>query len=282
MVNKYRDELELGLTLAREVGTIIMNGYFNGFEVQIKDDGTPVTSVDVASNERIVERLQSVFPGDGIVSEELDDILSNTLGTRVWYVDPLDGTRSFTHHADHFAVHLGLVVDRKPVLGIVYKPTTDESYFAVKGGGAYLRSPSGLERQLEVNRTGDISALRVIAKSDCLRDDPIRSVLEKMKPKSVMTMGSEGLRMMKIAEGYADIHFPNNATSCCTWDLCAPQIIVEEAGGYVAFHDGSSILYDGQRKLGKFFVAAGSEEVMQYGIERLNERIGYNSKKQEK
>ena len=275
MVNNYRDELEIGLTLAGEVGTIIMEGYFNGFEVQLKDDGTPVTSVDMASNDKIVKRLQSAFPGDGIVSEELEDILSDTLGTRVWYVDPLDGTKSFTHHADHFAVHLGLVVDRKPVLGIVYKPTTGESYFATKGGGAYLRSPTYFERRLEVNKEVDVLALRVIANSDCLRDDPIRSVLEKMKPKSVMTMGSEGLRMMKIAEGYADIHFPNNATACSTWDLCAPQIIVEEAGGYVAFSDGSEILYDGQRKLGKFFVAAASYEVMQYGIERLNEKIGF-------
>ena len=73
--------------------------------------------------------------------------------------------------------------------------------------------------------------------------------------------GSEGLRVMKVAEGITDVHFNLDASKCSSWDLCAPQIIAEEAGAYVRFTDGTPILYERQQKLGKTFIVANSNDL---------------------
>src|ERR687889_587685 len=96
------------------------------------------TEADGAANELIVERLRREFPDDGILAEESVDTERRLTKRRVWMVDPLDGTNGFIARDGDFAVQIGLAVDGRSRLGVVYQPEPDLLYRAVEGGGAWV------------------------------------------------------------------------------------------------------------------------------------------------
>jgi 3'(2'), 5'-bisphosphate nucleotidase len=225
-----------------------------------------VTLADKTANKLILDGIRRNFLEDIIVSEEcetdygVDDYTRECL-KRVWYIDPLDGTRGFINRTDQFAVHIGLAVGHFPVLGVVYKPVSGECYYGVKGRGAYLVNPQGLSKKISVGPGLD-EKLRLVLDKEALVDEKWKPLLEGLKsfgPFYFQVSGSEGLRIMKIAEGLADLHTNNRADVCSTWDLCAPQIIAEEAGAIVRYICGRRIRYHEQRKLENFFVVARTE-----------------------
>lgn len=261
-MKNYKRELELAQHLAVEAGNAVLPIYYGAMDVSLKEDKTPVTNADVLANRIIQEGIQKHFPLDGIVSEELETIE----GTRCWYIDPIDGTRGFIEHTDQFAVHIGLAVEEKAVLGIVYKPVAKEMYYAVTGEGAFRFSPYNKPDQIKVREHETLTAAMD-------RGDAVSTKycdLEKMLPiKRTIISGSEGLRIVKVAEGIADVHLVVNPNGCGSWDVCAPQIIAEEAGAHVSYTNGQPILYSGQRKLGKTFVVANSKTL----TDRISEMI---------
>lgn len=258
---KYNQELIVALNAAQQASREILSFYYGeeSLATTIKEDNTPVTRADLRSNEIINDNLQHYFPKDGIVSEELAAIS----GRRTWYIDPIDGTRGFIERTDQFAIHIGLVEDEQPVFGLVYKPTTGEYFWGARDCGARRVSPTGIEKILSLSSSppSDHSQLRLVVDKDFFYKEPGSSIINELKPKSILTSGSEGLRLMKIVEGSADVHLTNNNNSCSSWDLCAPQAIVEAAGGIVRYVDGSPFLYQRQQKLGKYFIAASSSEL---------------------
>ncbi len=261
-MKKYKRELEVAQQLAVEAGNAILPIYYGTMDVMTKADQTPVTNADVLANRIILDGIRKAFPLDGIVSEELETVE----GARCWYIDPIDGTRGFIEHTDQFAVHIGLAVESKAVLGIVYKPVAKEMYFAVKGEGAYRSSPYNEATPLRIRTPKDIVA--AMDRGDS-RSAPYQT-LEKLLPiERTIISGSEGLRMVKVAEGLADIHVVINPKGCSTWDTCAPQAIAEVAGAYVSYTDGTLITYHGQQKLGKTFVVANSKDL----AERISEVV---------
>lgn len=272
MTSDYREEFFVAATLAQRAGEAIREIYYGRIIKEIKGDGTPVTNADKKANEIIVNGLMERFPADGMVSEEMIgeggiETLANK--ERVWYVDPLDGTRGFTERSDQFAVHIGLAVQERPVLGIVYKPLTREGYTAIRGDGAYRHHSRGNGKiRLEINPASG-QGLTIITDKDTLLADYCGTLRELLAPARIIMSGSEGLRIMKIAEGIGDLHFSGKPLRSSTWDLCAPQIIAEEAGAYVAYIDGTSITYQGQRELQNYFVVAGSKELGEKASEVL-------------
>lgn len=262
-MTNYQQELSTAICLAEQAAAEITSFYYGTVEQRLKEDGTPVTEADVVANEIIQQGLHQQFPRDGIVSEELSDIL----GDRMWYIDPIDGTRGFIERTDQFAIHIGLAVEYTPVLGVVYKPTTKEYYWGIKGQGAYRINPAGIEKVLTISPQYDLQHLRVIVDKDFLTEHPGVAFLQRTRPARAFVSGSEGLRIMKVVEDTADLHLTNRDNACSTWDLCAPQAIAEAAGGYVSYIDSAPVIYTGQRKLGKHFVVAKTEELGRYAAE---------------
>ncbi len=254
----YVKEFTAALELAREAGDEIMRIYRTGFEAETKADGTAVTIADRRANEIILEGLVKRFPKDGIVSEELGRV--DSANNRFWYVDPIDGTSGFVKRRGDFAIHIGLAVDSHPLLGVVYQPVTRDIYYAVKGEGAYHIDACGAELPLAVD-AADHGPVAVLEHDARAHDDYIHAIT-LLGLDSVIQSGSQGLRMMYVARGEANLHFLINHRAG-TWDTCAPQAIVEEAGGFVRFIDGSPMTYHGQRSWsGKAFVVAGSEQLL--------------------
>ncbi|MBI4152781.1 3'(2'),5'-bisphosphate nucleotidase CysQ [Candidatus Woesearchaeota archaeon] len=258
----YDTERKIALRVAEEAAKEIRRFYFGDFTVANKADGTPVTNADIAANRIIVDGLRKAFPEDGIISEELDDIA----GGRTWYIDPIDGTKQFISHSDQFATHIGLAEAGKPVFGLVYKPLTREAYASQNDGACRLYTLGGGERQTNLNLREPNDNLVIVTNTSFLRSGYGAKIIENLgrtfkEGCQIITSGSQGLRMMKVAEGVADASIINMPNGCSTWDLCAPQAIVEAAGGYVAYLDGSAITYSGQRGLSGDFIVARSEEL---------------------
>src|SRR6266480_1522071 len=137
----YDHELRIALELAREAGAAILDFYEGPLDIQQKSDANdcePVTQADRVANEIIVERLRQEFPDDGILAEESIDTSHRLDKSRVWMVDPLDGTTGFIEGNGDFAVQIGLTENGESVLGIVYLPLTGVLYRAVRGRGTLL------------------------------------------------------------------------------------------------------------------------------------------------
>jgi 3'(2'), 5'-bisphosphate nucleotidase len=249
----YETELAVAERLARQAGKVIMYQYGRLEKVMMKENNTPVTQADIEANRIIAAGLHEAFPQDGIVSEEIARIE----GERTWYIDPLDGTKQFINRLDQFAMHIGLCEEDRPTFGVLYKPATGELYYGGKGIGACREDSFGTVR-LEVRETGKL--VGVVSHN---LDEETERVWREISPESRIRCGSEGLRIMKIAENIAQVHFSDKPYGACTWDECAPQAILEGAGGHLEFLDGSPITYVGQGLLGRRIIAASTREIME-------------------
>src|ERR1700704_7044087 len=140
----YDRELRIALELAREAGAAILDLYEGPLDIQQKfgaDDREPVTQADTLANEIIVTRLRQEFPDDGILAEESIDTPHRLEKSRVWMIDPLDGTTGFIDGNGDFAVQIGLTQNGACLLGVVYQPLTGVLYRAVSGGGTWIERP---------------------------------------------------------------------------------------------------------------------------------------------
>ena len=224
----YEKEKQTAIDLALKAGKEIARIYYTGFEKEDKADGSPVTEADKMANRIIVEGIKKSFPLDSIISEE--DAAVNMGGARTWHVDPLDGTRSFVKHSDTFAVHIGLALNGTPELGIVYKPISGECYVGVVGEGAYVIHPHG-KRELKVS--GKLDGMVVSMSTKIKNYESAKPFLDEVGMTNHISVGSEGLRIMNVAENRA--HFRVGDIACHSWDLCAPDAVLRAAGGAAGY-----------------------------------------------
>src|SRR3990167_1052363 len=110
----------------------------NGFTMMQKENNDLLTEADITANAIIKSSLLTAFPEDGWLSEETVDDLKRLQLSRVWIIDPIDGTIEFTKQLPEFAVSVALVIDQQPVLAAIYNPCTQRLFHAIKHQGAYL------------------------------------------------------------------------------------------------------------------------------------------------
>ncbi|MBI3573833.1 3'(2'),5'-bisphosphate nucleotidase CysQ [Candidatus Kaiserbacteria bacterium] len=229
--------ITLAIETARKAGKAILSFRQSGNDVvaSVKEDQSPVTGADLASDVIIREGLLQT--GIPIVSEESSETISANAG-RYWLVDPLDGTKDFITGSDDFCVMIALIENGRPALAVVYVPMSDTLYAAERGKGAYVRDAAG-ERPLRVSSRGEGRATFVASEHHFTPE--MQTVSERMGS-VISRRGSNGIKVGLIAEGKADYTFASWNFS--PWDIAAPQLIVEEAGGRVSGVSGGDIRYD--------------------------------------
>lgn len=228
-----RDKLEFVVDTARRAGALIRESFGGGQQVEHKGVINLVTDTDREAEDLIVSALRSEFPDHMIVAEERPQVRGDAAFT--WYVDPLDGTTNFSHGYPVFAVSIGYEVRGELVLGVVYDPTRDELFHAVRGCGAYL----GGER-VEVSRVDDIDkSLLSTGFPYNLRSKPEQVCREFerfiLKAQAVRRDGAAALDMCYTACGRFDGFWERDLSP---WDTAAGQVIIEEAGGIVTDFEG--------------------------------------------
>lgn len=242
-----KKELETAVSLARQAGDLILDFYAKGFEIEeklgIDNFLEPVTIADRLSSKLIVEGLQKTFPEDGILSEEeIDDAKNRTSKNRVWMIDPIDGTQGFVDKNGDFAVQIGLAENGEPILGVVLLPFHNLLYFAEKGKGAFMVENNSSPKQLYVSAKTNFSEMNLAVSRNHL--SPKMSVVTKdLGIGKVVHRGSVGLKIGLIAQQICDLYI-HLSPHTKFWDTCAPQIILEEAGGKLTDLFGEKIRYD--------------------------------------
>jgi 3'(2'), 5'-bisphosphate nucleotidase len=241
-----QNELETAVSLAREAGASVMSFYHSDLRVvqKLAEDNfaEPVTEADYASNKIIVEGLTTVFPNDGLLSEETPDDQVRLTKQRVWVIDPLDGTKGFINHDGDFAIQIGLAENGEPVLGVVYLPFEDILYHAVKNGGAWMKAGNGDARRLHTSDKTDLAEMNLAVSRDH-RSPRMNRVFDELGLKNETQRGSVGLKVGLIAQQICDLYI-HLSPRTKFWDTCAPQIILEEAGGKLTDLFGARIRYD--------------------------------------
>ena len=243
--DNYRRESRLAIDLAREAGAAILALYKGPLNIEQKsyaDDYEPVTEADRAANEFIVKRLATEFPNDGVLAEESLDNDRRLSKSRVWMVDPLDGTTGFIQGNGDFAVQIGLVENGQCVVGVVYQPAVDVLYRAVRGGGSWIERPQSDVQQAFVSDRQDFSTMRLAA-SRSHRSPRMNTVVNHLGFKDEIRRGSVGIKIGLLIERQCDVYI-HLSPRTKQWDTCAPQLILTEAGGKLTDLFGQSLHYN--------------------------------------
>jgi 3'(2'), 5'-bisphosphate nucleotidase len=220
-------ELDAAKTLAVRAGAILLDHYAQP-AVRWKGPRNPVTEADRLASAFLVKELGRLFPGDGILSEEEPDDADSFLKSRVWMIDPLDGTLEFIDHRDEFAVMIGLSVDGTASLGVVYQPSTEKLYYASLDSGAFLVEDRS-SRLLRVSSESNTQAM-TIALSRSHHSAAVDDIRRELGINRAICSGSIGLKVGLICEGRAHLYV-HTSPYTSQWDTCAPDIILREAGG---------------------------------------------------
>jgi 3'(2'), 5'-bisphosphate nucleotidase len=229
---EYGHELEVAHRLAREAGALALEYYDRPLHVEQKqtaDDREPVTEADRAANALIVAGIRHAFPDDGILAEESIDTARRLTKRRVWMIDPLDGTNGFIAHDGDFAVQIGLAVEGKSLLGVVYQPLPDVLYWAVAGRGSWIERPGLPRERASVSAHSEVTEMRLAA-SRSHRSPRMDKVVRKLGVKEEVQRGSVGIKIGLIIEQQCDLYV-HLSPRTKQWDTCAPEIILQEAGG---------------------------------------------------
>jgi myo-inositol-1(or 4)-monophosphatase len=223
-----RDALGVAIDAAHAAGRAIRSFYGRDVRVDQKGESGPVTEADLASNACIQNLLTKAFPDDGWLSEETVDGAERLAKSRVWIIDPLDGTWEFTTGVPEFVVSIGLSVDGIATLGVLYNPITEETFSGIRGAGAWLN-------QAPIR----ISSESVLASSTfCVsRTEAGKGLLKRFEGLlHLQPMGSVAYKCGLVAAGRYEGLFTHNPRN--EWDICAGVALIESAGGRVTDRQG--------------------------------------------
>lgn len=250
--------------IAREAGKAILSIYQDGDYEQItKSDQTPVTSADYTSNEVLTAALGKLTPDIPIISEEMKpiDFAERKKWSRYWLLDPLDGTQEFISRSGFFAVNIALVENGWPMLGVIYWPCEDVTYYAAKGLGCYKKihqDDQSITSRIRVAKQSDPTRIRVAISRVQKLSTVTRYLHDNIEP-TYAKYGSCALKSCFVAEGLADCYLRVGPTG--EWDTGAPHVIVEEAGGKILDSEFNPLSYNQRKSLKNpdFFVLGDQE-----------------------
>ncbi|HLB29663.1 MAG TPA: inositol monophosphatase [Dehalococcoidia bacterium] len=235
-----RSAVEVARLAAREAGRLIMANVNRSQVVHRKGRGDLVTDVDLAVERSVIELLAAEYPDHGILSEETSP---HQRGDGwLWVIDPVDGTRNYASAIPLFCFNLALCHDRQPALALTYDPVRRESFFATRGGGAWLG-----RRRIRVSQKESVRA-SVIGMDMGYDDERARRLLDSLLDlwpgmQAVRIMGSGALGLAYVACGRYDLYIHH---LLYPWDIAAGILLVQEAGGIVTDRDGAPVTIESQ------------------------------------
>ena len=242
-------ELEIAITAITEAGDIILESRGHDLNVQLKQDGSPVTIGDKNSARYLTYVLTRSFPY-GMLNEENIGNDTRRVHEYSWIIDPLDGTISYINGDDGFGLIIGLVRGNTPVLGVTYRPLKDELCYSVKGEGAYIKN-SCEDMRLRVNRSEEIDMLM----TGYRKNEEMEDILRKIKPARARQMYT-AFKTIEVAKGNANLFVCPRTVQMNLWDVCDTSAILEEAGGRMTDLYGRPIDFQGSADLRRGVVAS--------------------------
>ncbi|MGN1062731.1 MAG: inositol monophosphatase family protein [Alphaproteobacteria bacterium] len=236
MIAALSPNLNVMVKAVRSVGRRMVRdfGEISSLQVSLKGPGDFVSNADMLAEKSLIKILTEDRPDYGFVTEEGGEIPAKNGCPFTWIIDPIDGTSNFLHAIPCFAVSVALRHKNEIIAGVTFNPVTNELYYAEKGQGAFLMTPTGNMRLRVAGRTELSFAL---VGSNGFSNPKNRRLMEKIVDKvaSVRYNGCTTLSMAALAAGQLDVYI---ATQFKPWDLAVGFLLVKEAGGYISDFDG--------------------------------------------
>jgi len=242
------------VSIAKEAGNAIMQIYKHDFEVEYKQDSSPLTLADKKANDIIETGLNQLSVNLPILSEEGKDIpyQDRKHWEYFWLVDPLDGTKEFIKKNDEFTVNIALIHKDTPVLGIVYAPVLNVCYWAKQDKGAFKNG-----KKIPLKTAVQRRTYKIVTSRSHMSDETQKFIddIETNKEKELVSIGSS-LKICLVAEGEADIYPRLGPTM--EWDTGAAHAIIKESRKSIKGYTSQQyleFLYNKKNLLNSWFVA---------------------------
>ncbi len=244
-----REDVRLLEAAARQAGAIILAHRGKPYRKWAKEEGTPVTEVDLAADAALREALMGARPGYGWISEESTDDASRLSCEAVFIVDPLDGTAGFIRGKTDFTVSLAVTREGVPVAACVFNPSRDEMFSAAKAGGTFLNGAP-----VHVSTKASLDGCRMLG-AKAMFEHPAWP--ERWPAMELSNPSSIAYRMALVAAGQSDAMLALSSKS--DWDIAAGHLLVAESGGIVSTHDGGILRYNQPQPVKPSIMCAGKQ-----------------------
>jgi 3'(2'), 5'-bisphosphate nucleotidase len=262
-------ELATLVGISAEAAELVRGIYERPFEVEYKAPRDPVTAADRQANELICQRLETAFPGVPVVAEESapEAFAGFRNSDRIFFVDPVDGTREFVARNGEFVVMIGVVEGDRAVASVMHAPATGICWVGLVGFGAFELSPGGSRRAIHVSETAELAEACIVS-SRSHRTNELEHALGLLGAKSILKQGSAGLKGARVALAEADAYVaPHYAGQL--WDVCPTDALVHAAGGRTSDAYGQAVDYRAKTLRNERGVVASNGRIHDTIIERL-------------
>ena len=219
-------------------GKISINLREAGLTKKIKPDNTPVSNGDLEVNKIVSEKIRKLTPSIPIISEETSDNKLNKELKNFWLIDPIDGTYDYINNLDEFTINAGLILNKKPVAGLIYAPAKKRMFYSYGKGNAY-EFTNGKEIKIDGSRNFDKDKIKFVSYSKKIKPE-IQKIFDQLNVKEFTRMKSS-LKFCVIATGEYDGYVAE--PRACEWDIAAGHAILKHAGGKVTDLNGNEIKY---------------------------------------
>ena len=209
-----------------------------GLTKEIKSDNTPVSNGDLEVNKIITEKISSLTSDIPIISEETLDNKSITNLKDFWLIDPIDGTYDYINDLDEFTINAGLIINQKPVAGLIYAPAKQRMFYSY-GNNLSFELINEKSIKLECKKDFNKNEITFVSYSNKIKPE-IEKIHKKLNVKKFVRMKSS-LKFCVIAAGEYEGYVAE--PRACEWDIAAGHAILKHAGGNVTDFDGNEILY---------------------------------------
>jgi len=221
--------------LVKQVGIFIRNESktFDQSVVEEKSFNQLVSYVDKTAEEKLVAGLKKIFPDAGFITEEQTVVSEEK--EWLWVIDPLDGTTNFIHQIPVYSISIGLLKNKKPMMGIVYEINRDELFYAWENSKAYLNG-----KEIHVKQNAELSMSLLATGFPYYDFDIMQKYLETLHvlmkgTRGMRRMGSAAVDLAYVACGRFDGFFEFGLSS---WDVAGGIFIVQQAGGKLSDFSG--------------------------------------------
>jgi len=221
-----------------DAGKISIDLRKKGLTKEIKSDNTPVSNGDLEVNKILSKKILSLTPNIPIVSEETSENKSKNNLENFWLIDPIDGTYDYINNLDEFTINAGLIIQKKPVAGLIYAPAKNRMFYSY-GDDFSFELINGEPIKLDNSKNFDKNEIKFVSYSNKIKPE-INEIYKKLNVKKYVRMKSS-LKFCVIAAGEYDGYVAEPRAS--EWDIAAGHAILEHSGGTVTDFEGNEILY---------------------------------------
>ena len=212
--------------------------YSKKLKVFVKDDNTPVTNGDLEVDKILQSFLKKISPGIEIVSEETVKKIKTKQRKTFWLIDPIDGTNSYIKGGTEYTINVGLIINQRPVAGIIYAPKKKRLFYAYGKNKAY--EILNKYKKIKLNCSKKINREKIALTNSSSPSKRIKNIIKKYKIKKFVSMRSS-LKFCMIASSEFDLYSAKPRAK--EWDYAAGHAIAESAGAIIRTFQNKKILY---------------------------------------